>query len=78
MSRTGGIFTNDTLFAKLGRKIPPQTFSQLLAVCQKAKANGVVPMELGASGSGVVQQLVSDVALTTVYGRDRIHTGSRS
>jgi raffinose/stachyose/melibiose transport system substrate-binding protein len=64
-----GAFTNDTLFKKLGLTVP-QTFSQLLAVCQKAKTDGVTAVLLGANGSGVVQQLVSDAALTTVYEQD--------
>ena len=40
-----GVFTNDTLFAKLGLKVP-QTFPQLLDVCQKAKAAGTVALIL--------------------------------
>ena len=34
-----GIFTNDSLFGKLGLKVP-QTFAQLLDVCRRAKADG--------------------------------------
>jgi raffinose/stachyose/melibiose transport system substrate-binding protein len=64
-----GIFTNDDTFKRLGLQVP-QTFSQLLAVCAKAKAAGVTPMLLGANGSGVVQQLLGDIALTTVYAKD--------
>jgi raffinose/stachyose/melibiose transport system substrate-binding protein len=64
-----GIFTNDTLFSKLGLNVP-QTFSQLLADCQKAKADDVTPVLLGASGSLVIQYLVGDGALTTVYQKD--------
>ena len=36
-----GVFTNNTLFAKLGLKVP-QTFAQLLDVCRKAKAAGTL------------------------------------
>jgi raffinose/stachyose/melibiose transport system substrate-binding protein len=64
-----GIFTNDDMFKKLGVQVP-QTFSQLLAVCAKAKAAGVTPMLLAANGSGVVQQLIAHIALTTVYAKD--------
>jgi raffinose/stachyose/melibiose transport system substrate-binding protein len=64
-----GLFTNDSLLKKLGLQVP-QTFSQLVAVCEKARADGVVPVLLPAEGSLVIQQLVSDVALTTVYARD--------
>jgi raffinose/stachyose/melibiose transport system substrate-binding protein len=65
-----GIWTNDTLFAKLGLKVP-QTFAQLLDICPKAKAAGTVPLLLAAQGSGVIQQLVADIALTTVYAKDK-------
>ena len=44
-----GLFTNDTLFKKLGLKIP-QTFSQLLDVCRKAKAAGTVRVILAGAG----------------------------
>jgi raffinose/stachyose/melibiose transport system substrate-binding protein len=64
-----GIFTNDDLFRRLGLQVP-QTFSQLLEVCAKAKAAGTVPMLLAANNSGVVQQLLADIALTTVYASD--------
>jgi raffinose/stachyose/melibiose transport system substrate-binding protein len=43
-----GIFTNDGLFAKLGLKVP-RTFSQLLAVCKEAQADGTVAMDLPAT-----------------------------
>src|SRR5207244_3652589 len=38
-----GIWTNDDRFKQLGLKIP-QTFSQLLGICQKAKAAGTVAL----------------------------------
>ena len=40
-----GIMTNDTLFKKLGLAVP-QTFPQLMSVCRKAKAAGVVPLNM--------------------------------
>jgi raffinose/stachyose/melibiose transport system substrate-binding protein len=64
-----GLWTNDTLFNKLGLKVP-QTFPQLLDTCAKAKAAGTIPLLLTAQGSGVVQQLLADIALTTVYAKD--------
>jgi raffinose/stachyose/melibiose transport system substrate-binding protein len=64
-----GLWTNDTLFTRLGLKVP-QTFPQLLDTCTKAKAAGTIPLLLTAQGSGVVQQLVADIALTTVYAQD--------
>ena len=65
-----GIFTNDTLFKKLGLTVP-QTFSQLLGVCQKAKADGTSAMVLGAARAGRRAQLISDLAIATVYGKDK-------
>jgi raffinose/stachyose/melibiose transport system substrate-binding protein len=64
-----GIFTNDDLFTKLGLRVP-QSFPQLLAVCEKAKADGIVPILVPASGSAVLPQLAGEIALTTVYARD--------
>ena len=65
-----GLLTNDTLLRKLGLKVP-QTFSQLLAFCQRAKVTHTTPVMLTASGSNTLQQLVADIALTTVYARDK-------
>jgi raffinose/stachyose/melibiose transport system substrate-binding protein len=65
-----GIFTNDDLFKKLGLEVP-QTFSQLLAVCQRAKAAGSIPLLLPAQGSTTVQHLLEDISLTTVYASDK-------
>ena len=65
-----GMFTNDTLFKKLGLKIP-QTFSQLLDVCQKAKAAGVVAMFQAGTTLNVLQSFVDDLAVPYVYGVDK-------
>jgi raffinose/stachyose/melibiose transport system substrate-binding protein len=65
-----GIFTNDTLFKKLGLKVP-RTFAQLLDVCQKAKAGGAVALLLDGAGPGDFANLIVDIAVATVYGRDR-------
>jgi hypothetical protein len=64
-----GIFTNDDLVKKLGLQVP-QTFPQLLAVCQQAKAEGTVAMLLPANGSTILPALAGEIALTTVYARD--------
>ena len=61
-----GVFTNDTLFTKLGLQVP-QTFAQLLTVCRKAKAAGTVALVLNSGSLGL---LASDLALPTVYARD--------
>jgi raffinose/stachyose/melibiose transport system substrate-binding protein len=63
-----GIFTNDALFAKLGLKIP-QTFSQLLAVCQKAQADGTVAMLLDGASPTTVMFTILGLATPLVYGQ---------
>jgi raffinose/stachyose/melibiose transport system substrate-binding protein len=67
------IFTNDDLFRKLGLEVP-QTFSQLLAVCQKAKAIGTIPLLLPLQSSTVMQHLLETISLTTVYAGDKHFT----
>jgi raffinose/stachyose/melibiose transport system substrate-binding protein len=63
-----GIFTNDSLFAKLGLKVP-QTFSQLLAVCKQAQADGTVAMELGATSPTTLTDTILNLATPLVYGQ---------
>jgi raffinose/stachyose/melibiose transport system substrate-binding protein len=63
-----GIFTNDGLFAKLGLKVP-QTFSQLLAVCKKAQADGTVAMLLEGAQSTTVTNLILGLAIPLVFGQ---------
>jgi raffinose/stachyose/melibiose transport system substrate-binding protein len=65
-----GVFTNDDLFKKLGLEVP-QTFSQLLALCQQAKADGIIPVLVPAQASTVVQHLLETISLTTVYAGDK-------
>jgi raffinose/stachyose/melibiose transport system substrate-binding protein len=65
-----GLLTNDTMLKKLGLKVP-RTFSQLLTFCHKAKAAGTTPVLLTAQGSNTLQQLIADIALTTVYAKDK-------
>ena len=65
-----GIFTNDERFRQLGLTIP-RTFSQLLALCQKEKAAGTAAVIFqGASGVSVAS-LIEDLAVATVYGKDK-------
>jgi raffinose/stachyose/melibiose transport system substrate-binding protein len=64
-----GVFTNDGLFQKLGLKVP-QTFSQLLAVCQKAKTDGTAAVLLPGADSITTEQTVADLAVAAVFGRD--------
>jgi raffinose/stachyose/melibiose transport system substrate-binding protein len=63
-----GVFTNDALFAKLGLKVP-ETFSQLLAVCRQAKADGTFAVLLSGGGTAPMS-MVDDIAVATVYGPD--------
>jgi raffinose/stachyose/melibiose transport system substrate-binding protein len=63
-----GIFTNDGLFAKLGLKVP-QTFSQLLAVCEKARADGTVAMDLNGTSPTTVGFVMLGLATPLVYGQ---------
>jgi raffinose/stachyose/melibiose transport system substrate-binding protein len=63
-----GLFTNDALFRKLALKVP-ETFSQLLAVCKAAKANGTVAVVFNAGGAGSMN-MIDTIAVATVYGRD--------
>jgi len=65
-----GLLTNDTRLKQLGLKIP-QTFTQLIDFCRKARAAGHVPLMLTAQGSNTLQQLIADIALTTVYAKDK-------
>jgi raffinose/stachyose/melibiose transport system substrate-binding protein len=64
-----GMFTDDPLFARLGLKVP-ETFAQLLAVCQKAKVDGTIAVELDATNPTGLAYLVYALAATTVYRTD--------
>ena len=65
-----GMFTNDTLFHKLGLTVP-QTFAQLLSVCEKAKAAGTVAMLFPGGSTTALNLLLNDLAVATVYGKDK-------
>src|SRR6266542_2191722 len=64
-----GVFTNDTLFKKLGLKVP-QTFKQVLDVCAKAKAAGVTAWLFGGSDQSGPLVLTMDIAVADVYAKD--------
>ena len=64
-----GVFTNDDLFRKLGLKVP-QTFSQLLDLCQRAKAAGTVAT-IQAGDGGSLARLIESLAVATVYAKDK-------
>jgi raffinose/stachyose/melibiose transport system substrate-binding protein len=60
------LFTNDDLFKRLGLNVP-QTFSQLLDVCRKARAAGTTAVILaGVSGTGA-QSLITGLAVEALY-----------
>jgi raffinose/stachyose/melibiose transport system substrate-binding protein len=63
-----GVFTNDGLFAKLGLKVP-QTFSQLLAVCKKAQADGTEAIDLHATSPTTLGYTILGLATPLVYGQ---------
>lgn len=68
------IFTNDALFAKLGLKVP-QTFAQLLGVCQAAKATGTAAVIFGGADVTEVQYLITELAVANLYGSDKQWAG---
>jgi raffinose/stachyose/melibiose transport system substrate-binding protein len=68
-----GIFTNDDRFKQLGLKVP-QTFAQLLRVCQKAKDAGTVALLLPGGSVAFVTFLIVNLAVVTVYGKDKHFT----
>jgi raffinose/stachyose/melibiose transport system substrate-binding protein len=63
-----GIFTNDGLFAKLGLKVP-QTFSQLLAVCKRAQADGTWAITLPGGSQITVETTILGLATPLVFGQ---------
>jgi raffinose/stachyose/melibiose transport system substrate-binding protein len=69
-----GIWTNDDRFKQLGLKIP-QTFAQLLAVCERAKAAGQAAIVLPGASATSVSRLIADLAVANVYGKDQRWAG---
>jgi raffinose/stachyose/melibiose transport system substrate-binding protein len=65
-----GMFTNDSLFTKLGLTVP-QTFSQLLDVCRKAKTDGTAALLLSGANPLAPEDLLVDLAVATVYGKQK-------
>ena len=63
------MFTNDALFQKLGLKVP-ETFQQLLTLCQRARAAGTSAVVMdGASTTGMAL-LLENLAVAPVFGQD--------
>jgi raffinose/stachyose/melibiose transport system substrate-binding protein len=65
-----GVFTDNALFARLGLTVP-QTFSQLLALCQKAHTAGTNAVELGVANPTALALLIFGLAVATVYGHEK-------
>ena len=69
-----GIFTNDSMFKQLGLKVP-ETFSQLLDVCRKAKAAGTAAVVLAGGATTNTLNLINGLVVPMVYGKDKQWTG---
>ena len=69
-----GVFANDTMFKQLGLKFP-ETFSQLLDVCRKAKAAGTAAMILAGAATTTAVFLIEGLAVPLVYAKDKQWTG---
>jgi raffinose/stachyose/melibiose transport system substrate-binding protein len=65
-----GVFSDNALFSRLGVTVP-QTFSQLLALCQKAHAAGTNAVEFGGANQTGDALLIFALAAATVYGQDK-------
>jgi raffinose/stachyose/melibiose transport system substrate-binding protein len=65
-----GIFTNDSMFKRLRLKIP-QTFPQLLDVCRKAKAGGTTAVVLTGGTSSTAANMLTSLAVPSVYAKDK-------
>jgi raffinose/stachyose/melibiose transport system substrate-binding protein len=66
-----GMFTNNDLFRKLGFKVP-QTFSQFLDLCRKARTAGTVAFMLAGASPPTMAYLLTDLAVPTVYAKDKL------
>jgi raffinose/stachyose/melibiose transport system substrate-binding protein len=65
-----GITANADLFRRLGFKVP-QTFSQLLTLCQAAKSAGTVAIVLAGASGPTVAFLLTALSVPTVYAKDK-------
>jgi raffinose/stachyose/melibiose transport system substrate-binding protein len=65
-----GVFTDNALFSRLGMPVP-QTFSQLLTLCQKEHSAGAITVELGGANPTAVAVLIFGLAVATLYGHDK-------
>ena len=65
-----GAVYNKKVFEKAGIAAPPTTWSEFLAVCDKLKKAGVVPIALGAQTPWVTQLITYALVPSTVYAKD--------
>jgi raffinose/stachyose/melibiose transport system substrate-binding protein len=64
-----GAIYNKKVFAKAGVR-PPRTWSELLDVCARLKAKGIVPIALGAQTAWVTQLITYALVPNAVYAKD--------
>ncbi|MEU6714565.1 extracellular solute-binding protein [Nonomuraea sp. NPDC046802] len=65
-----GAIYNKKAFEKAGVDAPPTTWSEFLAVCDKLKKAGIVPIALGAQTPWVTQLITYALVPSTVYAKD--------
>jgi len=65
-----GIFANDSLFKQLGLKVP-ETYTQLLDVCKKAKAAGTVGIILAGGATQTAVFLIEGLVVPMLYAKDK-------
>jgi raffinose/stachyose/melibiose transport system substrate-binding protein len=65
-----GAVYNKKVFEKAGVEAPPATWSEFLALCEKLKKAGVVPIALGAQTPWVTQLITYALVPSTVYAKD--------
>ncbi|MEV5890317.1 extracellular solute-binding protein [Nonomuraea fuscirosea] len=65
-----GAVYNKKVFERAGIDAPPTTWTEFLAVCDKLKKAGVVPIALGAQTPWVTQLITYALVPSTVYAKD--------
>ncbi|MFI9550487.1 extracellular solute-binding protein [Nonomuraea endophytica] len=65
-----GAVYNTKVFQRAGIDAPPTTWSEFLAVCDKLKKAGVVPIALGAQTPWVTQLITYALVPSTVYAKE--------
>lgn len=65
-----GAVYNKKVFERAGVDAPPTTWTEFLAVCDKLKKAGVVPIALGAQTPWVTQLITYALVPSTVYAKD--------